>query len=112
MPYPMVRVRAVVKPNAEQRAVYDRGLLYPHPAGLRGHWLGWRECMPGEEPEHVIPAAPGVVLNEKQQPIGGNSDLFLAGFEIKLRRTDPVAVEETPELRRAFLDGDLEKVED
>jgi len=112
MPYPRVKVRAKLKPDPEKRELYDRGLLYPHPDGHRGHWVGWRECTPEETPEHVIPPAPGVELNSKGQVHQQTSDLFLAGWEIRLLRTAPVSVEETPEIRRAFADGDLEKVED
>lgn len=120
-----IYVRAALKPDAPLRPITDRGLLYPHPQH-RGRYIGWRDCMPGEPPEHVIPGAAGVTLetvngqqvvsydpdNEKRRtgetggtgPVG---DLFLAGPSLGLVRTEPVRVVADAEIRRAILCGDL-----
>ncbi len=110
MRYPQVLVRAKLKPGADKREPHDRGLLYPHPAGHRGHYLGWRTALDSEQAEHVIPASPGLSPHFRQTG-EASSDMFLQGFETRLVRTSPVSVEETPDIRRAFRDGDLERVE-
>lgn len=120
-----IYVRAALKPDAALRPITDRGLLYPHPQH-RGRYIGWRDCMPGEQPEHVIPGAAGVTLenvngqqvvsydpdNEKRRTgelggVGPVSDLFLAGQSVGLVRTEPVRVVADAEIRRAILCGDL-----
>lgn len=120
-------VRAALKPNAPSRPITDRGLLYPHPMH-RGLYIGWRDCRPGEPPEHVIPGAAGVNLTTVENktvvdynpdpdkrrtdavdgtgPVG---DLFLAGPSRGLVRTGPVRVLADTEIRRAILCGDLEE---
>lgn len=91
-------------PKVQVRAVLGR--LYPHPNGRPGLWLGWRPMQDGETPEHVIPKAPGMRQDGTQ-----SSDMYREGFETRLVRTEPVEVEETADIRRAFLHGDLEKVD-
>lgn len=124
-----IYVRAALKPDAQSRPITDRGLLYPHPMH-RGRYIGWRDCMPGETPEHVIPGAAGVTLeniggkqvvsydtdNEKRRTeaaggVGPVADLFLAGPSVGLVRTGPVRVTADSEIRRAILCGDLIEVE-
>lgn len=123
-------VRAALKPNAESRPITDRGLLYPHPQH-RGRYIGWRDCMPGEVPEHVIPGAAGVMLenikgatvvsydvdpdkrkSDQHGGVGPVGDLYLAGPSLGMVRTAPVRVLEDSEIRRALACGDLEKAED
>lgn len=125
-----IYVRAALKPDAPLRPITDRGLLYPHPQH-RGRYIGWRDCMPGEQPEHVIPGAAGVTLepvngqqvvsydpdNEKRRTgevggLGPVGDLFLAGLSVGLVRTAPVRVVADSEIRRAILCGDLLEVEE
>ena len=124
-----IYVRAALKPDAQSRPITDRGLLYPHPMH-RGRYIGWRDCMPGETPEHVIPGAAGVTLenvggkqvvsydadNEKRRTeaaggVGPVADLFLAGPSVGLVRTGPVRVTADSEIRRAILCGDLIEVD-
>jgi len=91
-------------PKVQVRAVLGR--LYPHPNGKAGLWLGWRPAQDGEAAEHIIPRAPGIRQDGTQ-----SADMYREGFETRLIRTEPVEVEETMDIRRAFLHGDLEKIE-
>lgn len=107
----------------------------PRQGGIQ--FIGWRECAPGEKPEHVIPGAPGVnprlsELNKGQplpavsenDPSGtGKGDLFLPGGDIGLTRNDVVTgkpmiitVKDDPSdplysiVRNGLRDGDLDQV--
>ncbi len=58
------------------QAVIRDGQAKLYPAGRPGAYLGWRECLPSEEAEHVIPGAPST------------GDGFKPGKDVRLTRKE------------------------
>jgi hypothetical protein len=88
------------------QAVLRDGQAKLYPAGRPGAYLGWRECLPEEEAEHVVPGAPST------------GDGFKQGKDVRYTRkaspgSQDLLVAHVPydrDMRKALADGCIVQV--
>lgn len=106
------------------KAVEGRLISDPRVPRTQRRFIGWRTCSRNpdgsfaEDGTHTIEPAPGISTDDKGGWASQTSDLFVAGFEVRLSHLDsegqPI-VEEVPNtifFRTAVRDGDLAEVKD